>query len=315
MDVEKYCVTVKKQMDKIIEAMNSGKSKDGSGEALDLLQSLALPSVSSKMSLQIMTKTKIGVSVNMLRKAKRLQDNEAIQGLAKSLIKAWKKLMDNQNGDKKDSSSKKEEPASKAKAGTSSSSSDSAKEKLKKVQDSLRKASQKPAATSDAIRVSCKGMLTKALRGEGELPNGLVKSPEDMAELIEDHIYQHFKNQPNDTKYKNQIRSRVFNLRDKKNPDLRLSVLCGTIKEEKIAFMTSQEMASDDVKRQRASYLKKGIDESRLAIKEGTHTDLLKCGKCLNNNVTYNQLQTRSADEPMTTFCLCNECGNRWKFC
>lgn len=23
----------------------------------------------------------------------------------------------------------------------------------------------------------------------------------------------------------------------------------------------------------------------------------------------------RSADEPMTTFVLCNECGKRWKFC
>lgn len=26
-------------------------------------------------------------------------------------------------------------------------------------------------------------------------------------------------------------------------------------------------------------------------------------------------MQTRSADEPMTTFVLCNECGNRWKVC
>lgn len=25
------------------------------------------------------------------------------------------------------------------------------------------------------------------------------------------------------------------------------------------------------------------------------------------------KVQTRSADEPMTTFVVCNECGNRWK--
>ena len=48
---------------------------------------------------------------------------------------------------------------------------------------------------------------------------------------------------------------------------------------------------------------------------QGTHTDLLQCGKCKKKNCTYNQIQTRSADEPMTTFVLCNECGNRWKFC
>jgi len=40
-----------------------------------------------------------------------------------------------------------------------------------------------------------------------------------------------------------------------------------------------------------------------------------KCGKCKEYNCTYFQLQTRSADEPMTTFVLCLSCNNRWKFC
>ena len=75
--------------------------------------------------------------------------------------------------------------------------------------------------------------------------------------------------------------------------------------------MTSEEMASDEVKTQREKFVKEGIDNSRLAQVEGTKTDLLKCGKCGKRNCTYNQIQTRSADEPMTTFVLCNECGNR----
>lgn len=54
---------------------------------------------------------------------------------------------------------------------------------------------------------------------------------------------------------------------------------------------------------------------------------LIECKKCAYENrsrkpeekvntkkTTYYQLQTRSADEPMTTFCTCHECGNRWKF-
>ena len=57
---------------------------------------------------------------------------------------------------------------------------------------------------------------------------------------------------------------------------------------------------------------KEGMDAARLAIKEGTKTDLLKCGQCKKSNCTYNQLQTRSADEPMTTFVMCNECGHRY---
>jgi hypothetical protein len=39
-----------------------------------------------------------------------------------------------------------------------------------------------------------------------------------------------------------------------------------------------------------------------------------QCSKCKERTVSYSQAQTRSADEPMTTFCECWNCGNRWKF-
>ena len=41
---------------------------------------------------------------------------------------------------------------------------------------------------------------------------------------------------------------------------------------------------------------------------------MFKCGRCKTYKTTYYQMQTRSADEPMTTFVSCNNCGNRWKF-
>ena len=43
-------------------------------------------------------------------------------------------------------------------------------------------------------------------------------------------------------------------------------------------------------------------------------TDQYQCGRCHKRLCTYFQLQTRSADEPMTTFVTCLNCGKRWKF-
>jgi DNA-directed RNA polymerase III subunit RPC11 len=37
------------------------------------------------------------------------------------------------------------------------------------------------------------------------------------------------------------------------------------------------------------------------------------CPKCTNRRAYYQQLQIRSADEPMTTFYKCTECGHRWR--
>ena len=48
---------------------------------------------------------------------------------------------------------------------------------------------------------------------------------------------------------------------------------------------------------------------------KGQGTTMFKCGKCKERNCTYYQMQTRSADEPMTTFVTCLSCSNRWKFC
>ena len=40
---------------------------------------------------------------------------------------------------------------------------------------------------------------------------------------------------------------------------------------------------------------------------------IITCNKCKSNNCSYYQLQTRSADEPMTTFVTCTKCQRKWK--
>lgn len=49
------------------------------------------------------------------------------------------------------------------------------------------------------------------------------------------------------------------------------------------------------------------------APKNKNRIGLFTCGRCKSQNTTYTQAQTRSSDEPMTVFVLCENCGNRWK--
>lgn len=42
-------------------------------------------------------------------------------------------------------------------------------------------------------------------------------------------------------------------------------------------------------------------------------TTQFRCGKCKRNSCIYREKQVRSADEPMTLFITCLNCGNRWR--
>ncbi|XP_077576496.1 transcription elongation factor A protein 3 isoform X1 [Stigmatopora nigra] len=167
-------------------------------------------------------------------------------------------------------------------------------------------------ATGNSIRDKCIEMLTAALHTDNDYKD-FGTNCEMMAAEIEEHIYQEIR--ATDMKYKNRVRSRISNLKDPKNPGLRRNVLAGSIDLNRIATMSAEEMASDELKQLRNVLTQEAIREHQMAKTGGTTTDLLQCGKCKKRNCTYNQVQTRSADEPMTTFVLCNECGNRWKFC
>lgn len=57
----------------------------------------------------------------------------------------------------------------------------------------------------------------------------------------------------------------------------------------------------------------KDLAMEKAKSREEDYEGLFKCGKCKGKKTTYHQMQTRSADEPMTTFVTCVACGNRWK--
>ncbi|RWW47341.1 hypothetical protein BHE74_00046688 [Ensete ventricosum] len=110
-------------------------------------------------------------------------------------------------------------------------------------------------------------------------------------------------------------RSIMFNLKDGNNTDLRRRVLLGEVKPEKLVVMTPEEMASDKRKLANEQIKEKALFECQREGAAKATTDQFKCGRCGQRKTTYYQLQTRSADEPMTTFVTCVNCNNHWKFC
>jgi len=109
--------------------------------------------------------------------------------------------------------------------------------------------------------------------------------------------------------YIDKLKSIVINLN--KYEKLREDILSKKIKPHEIAFMTHQEMNPE--KWSKLIALKQIRDENKYAPKLDANTDDYTCYKCKSKRCSFYQLQTRSADEPMTTFVTCLDCGTRWK--
>lgn len=54
-------------------------------------------------------------------------------------------------------------------------------------------------------------------------------------------------------------------------------------------------------------------EQKLLEGKMAAATDMFKCNRCNKRETTYYEMQTRSADEPMTIFITCLNCGKKWK--
>lgn len=293
MSVETEVMDIQKKLAKM-------SSPDGTGQeqALDLLKVLQ----NLNIDLNILTKTRIGMTVNELRKCSK--DDEVI-ALAKTLIKNWKKFLATTPG--KESASTPSNNATKSSTKSSSTNGSAKKSDSKKDErdrnsssgggggnSSGIKQTSFPATSTmtDAVRLKCREMLATAIKVHGDVPEG-CPSAEELADELEECIYAEFNN--TDMRYKNRIRSRMANLKDAKNPALRSNFVSGAITASKLAKMTPEEMASDEMKKIREKFVKEAINDAQLATVQGTKTDLLKCGKCKKRDCTYNQIQTRSA--------------------
>ena len=110
------------------------------------------------------------------------------------------------------------------------------------------------------------------------------------------------------TLYIDHLRTIFNNLQDKNLMD---KINKNSITPHTLSFMTHQEMKPERWQLLIDEKIKR--DKSKYEMNMDAATDTFTCRKCKSNKCSYYQMQTRSADEPMTTFVSCIACGNRWK--
>jgi len=108
--------------------------------------------------------------------------------------------------------------------------------------------------------------------------------------------------------YKNRLRSIYLNM---KYTDFLDKIKTKQITTSQLCKMTHQEMKPEKWNKLIDAKIKR--DKNMTSVNMSAATDEFRCYKCKKNKCTYYQLQTRSADEPITTFITCLVCGNRWK--
>jgi transcription elongation factor S-II len=109
--------------------------------------------------------------------------------------------------------------------------------------------------------------------------------------------------------YIDHLRSIYVNL--KNNRFLIELVETKKIKSHELAFMSHQELNPE--RWTELIRLKSIRDKNKYEQNMEAATDSFKCRKCRSTKCTYYELQTRSADEPMTIFITCLDCGTKWK--
>lgn len=162
------------------------------------------------------------------------------------------------------------------------------------------------------IRNSLKKMFYKAFMEF--LPRGFNSTNVmDKSLEIEKKIFDII---PERTKYINRCRAIVSNLKDPDNEEFRINILSGKLSPEVLAKMEVTEMASNKKKSERTqmeedafSAMRSDWDQKHAIISEGMYT----CGKCKGKRTTTQEIQMRSADEPMSIFITCVDCGKQWR--
>jgi transcription elongation factor S-II len=265
------------------------------------------------ISLDILSKSLIGTIVS------KFKHHEELGPPAKALVKKWKLVAKGGGvGDKKPVA--KQAAKAKAERRDSTISTGSASATAEDEWAGLQPHRQHICKKLHEIMLGVKGDLVKDGINASAVDHLVVQR----ATEVEASIQQHMGNDK--SSYSAKARSLCFNI--KNNKKMGGEVILGQVSADDLVNMSTEELASDDKRKEREERRQHVMDTTRLDWEReneskindmcGITGDLLKaslftCGRCKSIKTTSTQKQTRSADEPMTVFVLCLNCGKRWK--
>ncbi|KAK2593195.1 transcription elongation factor TFIIS [Conoideocrella luteorostrata] len=272
--------------------------------AIKLLESLK----DAKPTEEMLRATRAGVFVGKLR----ANPNKEIARAAAELVIKWKKLVEQEKKSKfqkskmgSPSSAPASSPAPPANGGSKKAFTGNV-ETRKHETDGVD-----VQRTDSVVRNNCIGLIYNGVA------YGTTESPTDViakAVAVEHACFAHFKHEESQD-YRKKIRSLYLNLKNKSNSELRRRVMSGDISPQKFAVMTDKELKSEEQRKMDVELEKENMKKAQVPMEQKSISDSLQCGRCKQKKVSYTQAQTRAADEPMTTFCECMNCGHRWKVC
>lgn len=115
--------------------------------------------------------------------------------------------------------------------------------------------------------------------------------------------------------FKNYYKHRYLAISGSLERGLLERILTKQVKCKDLITMGPEQLEPNGLCSQTIEKLKKrDLEREMNKRKDDDYEGIFKCGKCKSKKTTYFQLQTRCADEPMTTFVTCKDCGNNWKF-